>query len=196
VPPFLQRLSPRERILVLITAGACFAFGNLLFLSYLFETHDRSRAALASSQLAWKLAQLDLADEPLTQSRTAWLARSQPKLGQTSPQRAGGELLDQVKHFADASKVLLQNPQVLGAETPAAGSSATTAAAAASRQDVAISIVAVGDWKSLVDFLTALQAKPEAFIVPEVATLRSEPNDPQRMRAELRIARWYAPAGS
>jgi hypothetical protein len=190
VPPFLQRLSPRERLLTLLTATALAVLANFAFLNYFVKAHREGRAALTSRQLAWRVAQIDLSEEPMWTNRESWLRAHQPKLGQISPQRAGGELLDRVALLARQSGVLLENPQVNPAET------LTPAAGAGFRQPVSVSVLAKSDWKAMVEFLAALQAEPQAFLVPEVATLRSDPADPQRMRAELRIAKWYAPAGS
>ncbi len=187
---YLQRLTPRERVLVLTTGTALAVFANLFFFSYFIGAHRDGSAALASRKLAWRVAQIDLGEEPLWASREAWLRASQPKLGQMSLQRAGGELLERVAQLARQSGVLLENPQVNPPET------LTAAAGATFRQPVSVSVLARSDWKSMVEFLAALQADPAAFLVLDVATLRSDPADPQRMRAELRIAKWYAPAGS
>lgn len=197
MPPFLQRLSPRERVLTLTTAAALFVLGNFVFFSYFMNAHREGKAALTSRQLAWRVAQIDLTEETMWSSRETWLRAHQPKLGQMSPQRAGGELLDRVALLARQSGVLLENPQVAPPDVSlGAGGPGGAAAGAGFRQAVAVSVLAKSDWKALVQFLAALQAEPEAFLVPEVATLRSDPADPQRMRADLRIAKWYAPAGS
>ena len=172
------------------TAVALMVVGNFVFFSYFMNAHREGKAALTSRQLAWRIAGIDLTEEPMWASRETWLRANQPKLGQMSPQRAGGELLDRVALLARQSGVLLENPQV----NPDVPGGAT--GGASFRQPVSVNVLAKSDWKAMVQFLAALQAEPEAFLVPEVATLRSDPADPQRMRAELRIAKWYAPPGS
>ena len=185
------RLSPRERRLALLTAGVIFVLGNILVLSYLLGAHRELSATLGSKKLAATSADLLRAEAPTWQTRDAWLKTHQPRLT-TSPQAAGGQLLGQIQRLAAERRVTLEAAQIVPPESAGA-----PGVAGRPYQPVAVVFNVRGDWGAMVGFLAALQADPEGFLVPENLSLRSDKSNPTVLSAEaVRVARWFAPAGS
>ncbi len=191
VEPALARLSPRERRLALLTAGVVFVLGNILVLSYLLGARRELSTTLEAKRQAARNADLLRAEAPTWQNREAWLKTHQPKLA-VSPQAAGGQLLVQVQQLAAERRVTLEAGQIVPPENPNA-----PGAAGRPYQPVAVVFNARGDWGAMINFLAALQADPEGFLVPENLSLHSDKNNPALLTAEsVRVARWFAPAGS
>lgn len=187
----LARLSSRERRLALLTAGVVFVLGNILLLSYLLGARRELSNTLGAKKLAARNADLLRQEAPTWTGRDAWAKAHQPKLT-VSPQAAGGQLLVQVQKLAAERRVLLDAAQIVPPENPNA-----PGAAGRPYQPVAVVFNARGDWGAMVGFLAALQADPEGFLVPENLSLRSDKNNPAILSAEgVRVARWFAPAGS
>ena len=183
------RLSPRERRLTLLTAAVVFLAGNVVLLSYLFGAHRELSATLGTKRLAARNAAVLRAEAPTWEGREAWLKTHQPRLT-TSPQAAGGQLLALVQKLATERRVTLDAAQIVPPDNNPNSPNGRP------YQPVAVVFNARADWGAMVGFLAALQADPEAFLVPENLSLRSDKNNPTQLTAEgLRVARWFAPAG-
>jgi hypothetical protein len=179
LPPFIQRMSARERLLAGLVAGTVFVLVNLFLWSALLGAIGSARADVAKRKLT-RNEQIDfLRDGDLWAQREQWLRQHQPTFTGAADASA---LLDQLKQIASKQTVLIENPAI--------GSGDITAA----YQSVFASIETKSPWPPLVHFLYDVQS-PEAFIVFESVNLAIDPGDATQMRGKFKVARWYAPAG-
>ena len=107
---FYQRLSPRERTLVLLVAGTVFVLANLVGLSTLAGEFGELRRAGAEQSSNLEVQRIFASQQPDLVQRMQWLHTKQPVL--VSRDRAGASLLNQVQQFARGSAVILTNPQI------------------------------------------------------------------------------------
>ena len=182
---FYQRLSPRERTLVLIIAGGVFVFANLLAVGGLFGEFGSLRRACAEQALDLKAQRIFASEQPKLAQRMNWLRSKQPVL--TSRDRAGATLLDQVQQFARLGAVLVSNQQIKPLPPLSEGRSASP-----DYQAVTVEVETQSDWAGIKKFIEAVQ-QPGNFLVFDLATLRSD-TDPSVIRGHFQISKWYAPA--
>jgi hypothetical protein len=177
MPTWYQRMSPRERLLAGIVAGALFTLLNLLILSWLFGALGRARAELAARKGTRAEEALYVKERDLWMKRDQWIKQHQPPL--KNPAEAS-VLLDELKQIAGKYNVLIENPAI--------GSGETTP----NHQAVFASIETKSPWPPLVHFLYEVQ-RPDAFVVFENVNLAIDSSDPAMMRGRFKIARWFAP---
>ncbi len=180
LPPFIQKMSTRERVLAGMVAVVVIALLNLLVWSWLLGAIRSARADVAKRKLTRTEQTVFLREGELWTKREQWLREHQPVYKGASDASA---LLDQVKQVAGKSNVLIENPAI--------GSGDSTAA----YQSVFASIETKSPWPPLVHFLYDVQT-PESFVVFETVNLAIDPGDATQMRGRLKIARWYAPTGA
>ena len=173
----MNRLTPRERILVYIVAGVLFVVGNLALLGTLKNRHIRLKADIAQKQTEIKTMKVLLAESDQWAARQAWLDAKQPRL--TNPEQTRVQLLDQIKESARASELLLESPELGDIDVRA------------SYRSVSVQVTAKGSWASVVKFLHAMQ-QPDRFIVFETANFQIDPGNSSRMSCKFKIAKWYA----
>ena len=173
----MNRLTPRERILVYIVAGVLFAVGNMALLSSLQKRQIRIKADLAQKQSEIKLMQTLLTESDPCTTRQAWLTANQPRM--TNPEQSGVKLLEEIKETARANELLLESSELGNLETQAA------------YRAVSVQFTAKSSWPNLVKFLHAMQ-KPDRFIVFETANMQIDPGNATRMSCKFKIAKWYA----
>ena len=119
--------------------------------------------------------------------RMAWLKTKQPVLANRD--RAGTELLDRVQGAARTNAVVLTNPKIIPPPFVPAGAKETRNR---DYQAVSVEVDTESGWGELMNFAQALQ-HPDAFIVFELVSLRSDPGDANRIGGKFRISKWYAP---
>lgn len=194
LPPALvayyRRLTTRERTLLLITGGAVLLIVNLLLLSVLVRSSRELGAEYAEKSQQLRGEQIAANEKSvLWVPRDAWLKKTQP----TSPNLnfEGSKLLETIQGVARGNQVILTNPQIQPLDNGRPG--VDGAAGPRDYRAVRVKIDTQSDWQGLVRFLAAVQ-QPEAFLVFDSANLRTEQNDPKRMRGEFMVAKWYAPA--
>ena len=173
----MNRLTPRERILIYLIAGILFLVGNLALVSSLSNRHARVKADLAAKRTEIASLKNILAGSHEGVAREAWLSSHQPKL--TNPEQAGVQLLEQIKEAARANDIVLESPELGGVETQSACRS------------VSVQVAAKCTWGNLVKFLHAMQ-QPDRFVVFETANLQIDPANATRMACRFKIAKWYA----
>ena len=186
---FYQRMNPRERLLSLLVAGTVFLLANLFALRFLLDAFGDLGQQYADGAQALRQEEFWARSQPLWEQRARWLQAKQPVL--TNRDRAPTQLLEQVQGAARASQVLIKSEQLRGL-----GTARANPAGAAEYQAVSIHIETESDWKQLVGqpgFLPLLQ-QPENFIVFNLASMHSDPNDPKRMKCSFDISKWDAPA--
>ncbi len=176
---FYERLSPRERLLTLIVGGAVFFVVNVIVLSMLLKSFGQGRRDYAEKAQQVKLQQIFAGEEPMWKQRMGWIKTKQPPLANRD--RAGTELLDQVQGAARNNQVILTNPQIKPALLNTAG---TKEPGSRDYQSVSVEVDTESDWGGLVRFVQTLQ-KPEAFVVFDLATLRSDPGNASRMKGQV-----------
>ena len=182
---FYQRMNPRERTLSLIVGGALLLVLNLIAIATLLRSSRDLRAQIAGKTQELHLQSLYAQEQPMWKQRTDWLKGKQPPL--VNRDRAGADLLGEIQTAGRVDRVVLTSFQI----TPVAPTIAGERAARPEYQSVSVSVEMQSDWSSLVQFLAALQ-RPEGFLVFDRATLRSDANDPQRMKGAFSISKWYA----
>lgn len=174
----IDRLTPRERILLAAVAALVFGLFNLILFSWMLGRDSDTRAALRAKRSEIGSMKSILAERELWTARDGWIDAHQPKLA--NPEQAGVRLLDEIKEAARANDVLLESPELGSVET------------GASRRSVTVQVAAKSSWPGLIKFMHALQ-QPDRFIVFETANLQLDPGNPARMACRFKIAKWYAP---
>lgn len=174
----IERISPRERLLLAVVAGAIFVLVNMWMISAFMRHNNELKGEIASKRLQLDSLKAMVKDRDQWATRDAWLKQKQPRL--TNADQAGVNLLEQVKQVAQSNEVLLESPEIGTVEKQPAG------------QAIFVSVQTKSSWDSLVKFLQAIQG-PDQFIVFENANLQIDNTDPTQMRGKFRIAKWYAP---
>jgi hypothetical protein len=180
LPPYIQRMSKRERVLAALVSAVLLALVNLFLWSWLLGAIRTARADVARRKLTRNEQIVFLRDNDLWTKREQWLRQHQPPFTGAADASA---LLDQLKQVATKHNVLIENPAI--------GSGDTTPAF----QSVFASIETKSPWPPLVHFLYDVQS-PESFIVFESVNLAIDGGDATQMRGKFKVARWYAPAGA
>lgn len=171
-------LSSREKFLAALVGGAVVLFITLALLSAFAKKRSLLVSQLADRRGELAGIQVLLGERALWEKRDAWLTEKQPKLANESS--AGVALLDQIREFARANDVTLEN-QVIGQPGKTQW-----------YRSVTVNVETRSSWESLIAFLQAVQ-KPDAFIIFENANLQIDAGDASKMRGRFKIARWYAP---
>jgi hypothetical protein len=182
---FYQRMSPRERTLLLAVVGTVFLLGNMFAVSTLAGKFNELRRECADQAANLEVQRLFASNKPKLTQRMDWLHAKQPVL--VSRDRAGTGLLDQIQQFARANGVIITNPQI----KPLAVPTAESRSASADYQAVTVELETQSDWAGMVRFVGSLQ-QPANFLVFNLATLRSD-TDPAVIRGHFQISKWYAP---
>lgn len=183
IPAFFERLTGRERKLLLFVGGAIFLVLNLVVVRGLLvtlsnlNTQKRVKTALLNQQ------NLLLEAQPMWTAREAWLKQKQPVMTK-SRDLANVDLLNELEKQTRDHGLLVENPPVIN---PAENAPPT-----APYRPVSVSIETKGTWNALVRFLNAVQ-QPENFVVFESATIQSDPTDAALLRGKFRVAKWYQP---
>lgn len=181
---FYERLSPRERVLVLIVGGAVFLVLNLVVLRGLTTSFRSLTAQRKQKGFEAETLRMYVAEKPRWAQRIRWLHDKQPPL--VNRDVAGVKLEDQVKAVADQHKVILTNHQILPAPTGALAQNP------GDYQALTVQLQARGNFLGMIHFLAAVQ-RPEDFIAFEAASLSTDPADPKVMTGRFRVAKWFAP---
>jgi hypothetical protein len=180
MPAWYQRMTARERRLVLLVAGALFLLINLVVWSKLFDVLANARSEVALRKSTREEQRNLIKEKDLWAKRDQWLKQHQPTLKSAVE---ASTLLDQVKEIAGKHNVLIENPAIgSGDSTP-------------DHQSVCASFDTKSPWPPLVRFLYDVQ-QPEAFVVFESVQLHIDNADPTMMRGKFKIARWFAPSAS
>jgi hypothetical protein len=177
----MNRLSLRERNMLIAIIGVVFVLGNMMLLSSLSKRRAQINADFTAKQLELATVKQAIADRDQWAKRDAWLTAKQPKL--TNAREAGVALLEQVKQVTRANDVLFEKPIILASEEKPAN-----------YQPICVEIETKSSWPALVKFVHAMQ-QPDQFIVFESTKIQIDPSDPTRMQGHFRIAKWYAPEG-
>jgi hypothetical protein len=175
---FLARLSPRERMLAALVAAALFVILNLVLLRSFANKHRLLRAERERRAFELQSMSALFSERETWLARDNWLQEKQPRLENEGS--AGVQLLDEVKQAAKQNEVTLENPAI------------GTVARSPFARAVPVTVEARGSWAGMVTFLQGLQG-PEKFIVFESANLEIDPADATRIRAKLKVARWFTP---
>ena len=174
----IERISPRERILLAVVGSVIFVLVNMALLSSFMQRNAALKADIGSKTAQLESLKAMVKDRDQWTARDSWLKQKQPKL--TNIDQAGVTLLEQVKQVAKTNDVLLESPEIGTVEKQPAG------------QAIFVSVQTKSSWDSLVKFLQAIQG-PDQFIVFDSANLQIDNTDPTQMRGKFRIAKWYAP---
>lgn len=187
---YYRRLTARERALVLITGGAVLFIANLVLLSVLLRSARELGGAYAEKSQQLSGEQLFANQKnALWAPRNDWLKKTQPVL--TNYNIQGNQLLETINGVARSNQMVVTSP---GVRPPPARTPGDAGAGPTDYQAVTVSVETQSDWKSVVRFVAAVQ-QPDAFLVFDSANLRTEQNDPARMRGTFVISKWFAPAG-
>jgi hypothetical protein len=180
LPPFIQRMNKRERVLATMVAAIFLGLVNLFLWSWLLGAIRSAKTEMAKRKLAHDEQVVFLRDGDLWSKREQWLKQHQPPYTGAADASA---LLDNIKQIAGKHTVLIENPQIGSGDSISA------------YQSVSVSIETKSPWPPLVHFLYDVQS-PESFIVFESVNLAIDAGDATQMRGKFKIARWYAPASA
>ncbi len=181
---FYHRMSRRERVLSLVVGGALLLIINIAISTLLRSSRDLSGQLSSKSQES-DVQNMYAREQPLWRTRTNWLKAKQPVLANRD--RAGTDLLGEIQAAARVNQVSLTTFQIV----PLAPAIAGERVVKPEYQIVTVSVETQSEWAQLVQFIASLQ-KPEGFLVFDKATLRSDGNDPTRMKGAFSISKWYA----
>lgn len=174
----IPRLSPREKTLAIVVAGAVFILLNVVLIGFLLRQHTRLKNELAQKQTTWQATETLFSEREMWEQRDLWLEQNQPRL--ESEGTASVQLLEQIKSAAQKSGVQLENPAIVPPES------------AEFYRSVPVSVETKSTWQALLRFLHAVQS-PQSFIVFENSNLQIDSGDPSQMRGRFRLGKWYAP---
>jgi hypothetical protein len=172
------RLNAREKVMAFIVGGALLFILNLFVLRFFFGTQaqlSRDQQRLEGQLRAMRNL---LANTALWEERDAWLRSTQPVLENEA--RAGSDLLTQVQELSKKHTVIVEQPAIANPDRHPEYTA------------VSVSVETKSTWKSLIQFLHALQG-PDQFVVLESAELKIDPQDQTQMRGRFKIAKWFAP---
>jgi hypothetical protein len=177
MPPWLARLSGRERNLALIVGGLIFLFINLFVWGRLIGGIKQARVDLEARKATRKAQSVYMKEKGMWEARAEWLKAHQPAM--KSPSDASA-LLDQIKEVANKHNLLVENPAI------------GTGEANANYRSAYATVETKSPWPPLVRFLYDIQ-QPDSFIVFESVSLGIDGSDQTQMRGKFKIARWFAP---
>ncbi|OAI42215.1 hypothetical protein AYO41_04605 [Verrucomicrobia bacterium SCGC AG-212-E04] len=182
-PEAYNRLTTRERKLLLFVVGALFVVVNLLVVRGLLTSINELRAKWSARSMTATASKAMLSQSALWTKRDAWLNEKQPVIG-AGRDRASIDLLNDLETLTRNNGLLLDAPPVINpAEKPGVDPAF---------QSVSVSIDTKGTWAAVARFLHTVQ-QPERFIVFESATVQTDPSDSNLLRGKFRIAKWYKP---
>jgi hypothetical protein len=173
-------MTKREKVLSLIVGGVFVVLLNLFLLSFFMRNHGRLQSDLEVKKRSLEGLEVLQADRVLWQERDAWLKGNLPRL--EDPESAGVKLLEEVKDVARKHTVLV-TPQQRAIDLVVRKPDYAA---------VRVNVDATSSWGGLVDFLAGMQG-PGKFVVFEKLNLKKDSTDLTKMRADLRVAKWYAP---
>ena len=182
---FYQRLTQRERVLLLLVAGTAFVLGNLIAISTVVKSFRTLRQDYAEKTDSWKFASHFIQDKALWDARTEWLRKTQPPM--TSRDPASYALLDQVQGLGRQYNVIITNTKIRQAQAGEKASPDYTA--------VTMELDTRSDWGALLKFMNAVQQKPENYLAFDEARLHTEQSDPATVIGSFRISKWFAAGG-
>lgn len=183
MPAFLERLTPRERRLVLLIGGVFFLILNFALIRGLLVTLKSLGTQKETKTVLLNTQRTLLQESELWAARDAWLKQKQPVMTK-SRDLANVDLLNDLEKATRDNGLLLENPPVINPPE--------NAPAGAQYRSVSVSIDTKGTWNALVRFLHTVQ-QPENFVVFESATIQSDPSDAALLRGKFRVAKWYQP---
>jgi len=176
-----MQLSARERILSMAVGVTALILVSAFVFDYFLKNRARLQTDLARNSSALSAMRRQLAEKPIWDQRAAWLQAKQPTLT-SSEDVATGELLDLVKETARKNSVQISTQSLRPANHQPEYSS------------ISVEIDTTSTWQSMIAFMREMQG-PERFIVFEGADLKVDEKDATQMRANFKIAKWFAARG-
>ena len=175
----LAQMSQREKVIASFIGAAFAVLLTVLLAKFFLKNHTQIKTDLAASEA--KARQLrGLEGERATwQARDTWLTAEMPVLEDSAV--ANKQLTDTILAIAKKYSVTPENTPSLG--IPSKQPNHTS---------LGIRLAIRAAWRPLAEFIEELQ-KPGQFIVLESVDLKVDPNDKTQMKAELTIAKWFAP---
>lgn len=183
MPAFFERLTLRERRLLLLVGGAIFLVVNFALIRGLLVTLKNLNMQKQAKTVLLNTQRTLLEEAEMWKARDAWLKQKQPAMTK-SRDLANVDLLNDLEKATRDNGLLLENPPVINPPE--------NAPSGAPYKSVSVSIDTKGTWNALVRFLHTVQ-QPENFVVFESATIQSDPTDAALLRGKFRVAKWYQP---
>jgi len=174
----MKALTRSEKTLSLVVGSLAFLLFNLLLGSFFLNQNARLHADFIAKSDELKKLQVLYSERDRWGKREGWLQKKQPKL--ENENRAGVELLDQVKQIAKSNEVLLDNPGLGVLDKKPFYKS------------VPVNIETKSSWPQLIAFLRSIQ-QPDQFLVLEKANVQIDSGDPSAIRGKFTVSRWYLP---
>jgi hypothetical protein len=172
------QLSKREKMLATVVSTVVLLLLNVIVIKFFVTNQRRLSDEFKTKTGQLKVMRTRFENKEKWAALDAWLKEKQPAL--VNENRAGSELLDEVREIAKKTDVQPLEPQILNPERRPLYIS------------VPIAIEAKASPKALRNFLWEMQS-PERFIVFESAKFQIDKDDKALMHCTFRIAKWFAP---
>jgi hypothetical protein len=174
----ISEMSKREKILVTVVGVTLLILVNVLRIKSFVSTNANLKLSLdrTQRQISQNLARES--ERALWDERNTWLNEHMETLGDVDT--ATKQLGDALKELAKKHGVTPENPsQGSPRHNPTYSS-------------LSYAIQAKGPWASVFDLIRELQS-PGQFLVFESAKIEVDSADKTQIRADIRVAKWYAP---
>ena len=178
----LAQMSQRERTLALLVGGVVALLINVVVIRFFITQHKTQSAAIAVTKGKIEALKKRETERTLWAERDAWITANLPTLG--DDQVANRELGNAIKEIAQKHSVTLESPNP---GVPSRGQVTHIA--------LPYKLSAKAPWTPMFEFLRELQG-PGKFIVFNPLSLKVDPTDKTQLRAELTVAKWFAPQGA
>jgi hypothetical protein len=178
----LAQMSQRERTLALVVGGVVALLVNVVVIKFFINQHKAQSAAIATTKSKIEALNKRETERTLWAERDAWLTANLPTLG--DDQVANRELGNLIKEIAQKHSVTLESPNP---GVPSRGQP--------THISLPYKLSAKAPWTPMFEFLRELQA-PGKFIVFNPLSLKVDSADKTQLRAELTVAKWFAPQGT
>lgn len=178
----LAQMSQRERTLALLVGGVVALLINVVVIKFFITQHKVQSTAIAATKAKIEGLKKRETERTLWAERDAWVTANLPVLG--DEQVANRELGNAIKEIAQKHSVTLESPNP---GVPSRG--------VPTHISLPYKLSAKAAWTPMFEFLRELQA-PGKFIVFNPLSLKVDPSDKTQLRAELSVAKWFAPQGA
>ena len=176
----LAQMSQRERTLALLVGGVVALLINVVVIRFFITQHKTQSAAIAVTKGKIDALKKRETERTLWAERDAWITANLPSLG--DEQVAQRELGNAIKEIAQKHSVTLESPNPA---VPVRGQTYVS---------LPYKLSAKAPWTPMFEFLRELQG-PGKFTVFNPLSLKVDATDKTQLRAELTVAKWFAPQG-
>lgn len=168
-------LTKSEKTKLFLFLGLLFLLGNLFGWQFLFRQAQTLSADLQKLRADRTYAEAWMAEKDFWSQRRQWLADHQPKL--SDPAQGNVLLLESLQKLATTHKLTIMEQTLLDPRRDRF------------YQEVSVQLRLNGSLESICRWLVAVQ-QPEEFQAISNFSIKSD-SDANKVRCDLRVAKWY-----